>query len=100
KIATTVFDKKADSKNKTSILVANLLDYYMEYYKSKDMKSHLKEYINRSNIIGKNITVNKRNMKMSARAIDIDSKCRLKIQDEEGKVSLLSYGEVSIDIQD
>ena len=100
KIATTVFDKKADSKNKTSILVANLLDYYMDYYKSNDMKSHLKEYINRSNIIGKNIEIEKGNMKIKARAIDIDSECRLKIKDEEGKVSLLSYGEVSIDIQD
>ena len=72
----------------------------MDYYKSNDMKSHLKEYINRSNIIGKNIEIEKGNMKIRARAIDIDSKCRLKIKDEEGKVSLLSYGEVSIDIQD
>lgn len=100
KIATTVFDKKADSKNKTSILVANLLDYYMDYYKSNDMKSHLKEYINRSNIIGKNIEIEKENMKIRARAIDIDSKCRLIVKDELGKEHTLSYGEVSIDIQD
>ena len=44
------------------------------------------------------ITINKGNMKMSVRAIDIDSECRLKVKDENGNVSLLSYGEVNIDI--
>ena len=97
KIATTVFENKADSKNKTSILVAHLLDYYMEYYNSFDSNSHLKEYINRSNMIGKQITIYKGDQIIKARAIDIDSKCRLKIEDEDGNTSLLSYGEVSID---
>lgn len=96
KIATTVFDKKADSKNKTSILIAHLLDYYMDYYKNPD--NYLEEYINRSCILGNMITVSKGNNKFKAKAIDIDSKCRLKIENEYGEVVLLSYGEVSIDI--
>ena len=42
--------------------------------------------------------IEKGNMKIRARAIDIDSKCRLIVKDELGKEHTLSYGEVSIDI--
>jgi len=56
-IATAIFDKQTDSINKRSILIANLLDYFMEYYKDFKSKSYVKEYIERSMIIGKTITV-------------------------------------------
>ena len=96
-IATTVFDEKPDS-NTINLLIAHLLDYFMDYYENFENNSHLEEYINRSNILGDIIILNKGNMKMRVKAIDIDSKCRLKIEDEYGNTSLLSYGEVSIDI--
>ena len=47
-IATAIFDKQTDSINKRSILIANLLDYFMEYYKDFKSKSYVKEYIERS----------------------------------------------------
>ena len=96
-IATSVFNEDPDSNTKGK-LVAHLLDYFMDYYMSNEKLSHLEEYINRSNILGKMIMVKKGDRKKLVRAIDIDSKCRLKVIDEKGKESLLSYGEVSIDI--
>lgn len=71
-IATAIFDKQTDSINKRSILIANLLDYFMEYYKDFKSKSYVKEYIERSMIIGKTITVIEGSKTSVAKAIDID----------------------------
>ena len=76
-IATAIFDKQTDSINKRSILIANLLDYFMEYYKDFKSKSYVKEYIERSMIIGKTITVIEGSKTSVAKAIDIDKNCRL-----------------------
>ncbi|MCR5429871.1 MAG: biotin--[acetyl-CoA-carboxylase] ligase [Eubacterium sp.] len=98
-IATSVFDKNPDSNTKGK-LVAHLLDYFMDYYMSKKSENHLEEYINRSNILGDIIIIEKGNMKFKARAIDIDSNCRLIVEDESGNEYTLNSGEVSIDIND
>lgn len=97
-IATAIFDKQTDSINKRSILIANLLDYFMEYYKDFKSKSYVKEYIDRSMIIGKTITVIEGSKTSVAKAIDIDKNCRLKVQFEDGTTKWLSSGEVSTKI--
>lgn len=97
-IATAIFDKQTDSINKRSILIANLLDYFMEYYKDFKSKSYVKEYIERSMIIGKTITVIEGSKTSVAKAIDIDKNCRLKVQFEDGTTKWLSSGEVSTKI--
>lgn len=97
-IATAIFDKQTDSINKRSILIANLLDYFMEYYKDFKSKSYVKEYIERSMIIGKTITVIEGSKTSVAKAIDIDRNCRLKVQFENGTTKWLSSGEVSTKI--
>ena len=97
-IATAIFDKQTDSINKRSILIANLLDYFMEYYKDFKSKSYVKEYIERSMIIGKTITVIEGSKTSVAKAIDIDKNCRLKVQFEDGNTKWLSSGEVSTKI--
>ena len=97
-IATAIFDKQTDSINKRSILIANLLDYFMEYYKDFNSKSYVKEYIERSMIIGKTITVIEGSKTSVAKAIDIDKNCRLKVQFEDGTTKWLSSGEVSTKI--
>ena len=88
-IATAIFDKQTDSINKRSILIANLLDYFMEYYKDFKSKSYVKEYIERSMIIGKTITVIEGSKTSVAKAIDIDKNCRLKVQFEDGTTKWL-----------
>lgn len=97
-IATAIFDKQTDSINKRSILIANLLDYFMEYYKDFKSKSYVREYIERSMIIGKTITVIEGSKTSIAKAIDIDKNCRLKVQFEDGTTKWLSSGEVSTKI--
>ena len=97
-IATAIFDKQTYSINKRSILIANLLDYFMEYYKDFKSKSYVKEYIERSMIIGKTITVIEGSKTSVAKAIDIDKNCRLKVQFEDGTTKWLSSGEVSTKI--
>ena len=97
-IATAIFDKQTDSINKRSVLIANLLDYFMEYYKDFKSKSYVKEYIERSMIIGKTITVIEGSKTSVAKAIDIDKNCRLKVQFENGTTKWLSSGEVSTKI--
>lgn len=97
-IATAIFDKQTDSINKRSILIANLLDYFMEYYKDFKSKFYVKEYIERSMIIGKTITVIEGSKTSVAKAIDIDKNCRLKVQFEDGTTKWLSSGEVSTKI--
>ena len=97
-IATAIFDKQTDSINKRSILIANLLDYFMEYYKDFKSKSYVKEDIERSMIIGKTITVIEGSKTSVAKAIDIDKNCRLKVQFEDGTTKWLSSGEVSTKI--
>lgn len=95
-IATTVFDRQTDSTNKRSILIAHLLDYFMEYYKDFGSKKYVKEYIKRSMILGKEISIIENSNTIPATAIEIDKKCRLKVQLKDGSTRWLSSGEVSI----
>lgn len=95
-IATAVFDKQTDSTNKRSILIAHLLDYFMEYYKNFNSKQYVDEYINRSMILGREINIIDGDKTIPATAMKIDQKCRLKVQLNDGSNRWLSSGEVSI----
>lgn len=95
-IATAVFDKQTDSTNKRSILIAHLLDYFMEYYKNFNSKQYVDEYINRSMILGREINIIDGDKTIPATAMEIDQKCRLKVQLNDGSNRWLSSGEVSI----
>ena len=97
-IATSVFEQNSDSVNKRSLLIAHLLDYFMDYYNSFDKKSYVDEYIKRSMLIGRNILILKDKETIPALAIEIDRNCRLKVQYEDGTNQWLSSGEVSIKI--
>lgn len=95
-IATAIFDNKSDSVNKRSKLLANVLNYFMDYYHSFGSKSYLEEYRNRSLIIGRKIIVIDKSGNKPATAISIDDDCHLLVRFEDGTEKLLSSGEVSI----
>lgn len=97
-IATSVFDKSSDSINKRSLLIANLLNYFMDYYKDLSSKKYIKEYISRSMLIGKKISVIDKEQAFDATALKIDNDCRLQVQFTDGTKKWLSSGEVSIKI--
>ena len=96
KVATAIFDKESDSINKRSKLLAHVLNYFMDFYNSFESKSYLKEYIDRSILLGKNITVIDKDCNKTAKAISIDDECHLLVRFEDGTEKLLSSGEVSI----
>lgn len=98
-IATAVFDNDSDSINKRSKLIAHLLNYFMDYYENFENKKYVSEYIERSMLIGKEITVvDEQNLK-DALALEIDSQCRLKVRFDDGSEKWLNSGEVSIKVQ-
>lgn len=97
-IATSIFDKSSDSINKRSLLIANLLNYFMDYYKDFSSKKYIKEYISRSMLIGKKISVIDKEQALGATALKIDNDCRLQVQFSDGSKKWLNSGEVSIKI--
>ena len=70
----------------------------MEYYKDFHSKKYVKEYINRSMILGKEINIVDKDKIIPATAVEIDKKCRLKVKLKDGSYKWLSSGEVSIRI--
>lgn len=98
KVATAVFDKDSDSINKRSLLIANLLNYFMDYYNNFNEKKYVSEYIDRSMLIGKEITIIDGQNSRDAIAVKIDNQCRLKVKFDDGTEKWLNSGEVSIKV--
>ncbi len=98
--ATAVFENNADSAHKKSILIAHLLNYFFEYYRDFKSKQYVKEYIARSMVIGKEISIINGPDSTDAVAIEIDDRCRLKVRFADGTQKWLSSGEVSIKIHE
>ena len=59
----------------------------MAYYKDKNV------------VIGKDIFVLNNGEKITARALEIDDKCRLKVLYKDGKTEYLSSGEISVKLK-
>lgn len=97
-IATAIFNHNNDSINKRSILIAHLLNYFMEYYNNFKSKSYVEEYISRSMLIGKEITVIDGSKTQDALALEIDNECRLKVRLDSGVEKWLNSGDVSIKV--
>lgn len=97
-IATTVFKNKKESLNLKSALVGHFLNYFFNYYNNFESENYVDEYIERSMLIGKDISIIKADQLINAKAIKIDKKCRLKVQLEDGSTKWLNSGEVSIRI--
>lgn len=97
-IATAIFDEYGDFTEKRNILIANILNYFMDYYNNFSDKKYVNEYINRSIIIGKDITVIGSDTNRDATALEIDNECRLKVRYTNGSEEWLNSGEVSTKI--
>lgn len=97
-IATTIFDKDSYSNDNRNLLIANLLNYFMDYYHNFSSKKYVTEYINRSMIIGKEISVINNSKTVDATALDIDTECRLKVRYSDGFEEWINSGDVSIKV--
>ncbi len=93
-IAGAIFDRrKDDGKN---LLVAGVLNHFMNYYAEFDKKDYVKKYQERSLVVGKEITVLAPSGSRRALALEVDDTCALIVQYEDGSTERLNSGEISI----
>ena len=95
-IAGSVFD--TTDKEVSSIIVAEILNNFMNYYKNLANKPFYEEYKKRMFLIGKHLTVYSGKDSYPAVAIDLDEELSLVVKDENGNIKKLNTGEVSIKI--
>ena len=95
-IAGSVFD--TTDKEVSSIIVAEILNNFMNYYKNLASKPFYEEYKKRMFLIGKHLTVYSGKDSYPAVAIDLDEELSLVVKDENGNIKKLNTGEVSIKI--
>lgn len=95
-IAGSVFD--TTDKEVSSIIVAEILNNFMNYYKNLANKPFYEEYKKRMFLIGKQLTVYSGKDSYPAVAIDLDEELSLIVKDENGNIKKLNTGEVSIKI--
>lgn len=95
-VAGSVFDEpETGLKNR---LAAEVLNRFMAYYKCLPDTPYSDEYIRRSMVTGKDVTVHKGSEAISAHVLGIDEEFGLKVRYEDGSVEILRSGEVSIRI--
>lgn len=70
----------------------------MEYYRHLPDTPYSEEYIRRSMLTGKDVTVHKGKEMIPAYVLGIDEEFGLKVRYEDGSVEILRSGEVSIRI--
>ena len=94
-IAGAVFDDPpgGDVKNR---MAAGIIEKLMQYYDSFPEHVFFEEYVKRSIVLGKRITVSGRNEPREALALAIDPNCNLKVRYDDGTEEALHSGEVSI----
>lgn len=95
-IAGSVFD--TTDKEVSSIIVAEILNNFMNYYKNLASKPFYEEYKKRMFLIGKQLTVYSGKDSYPAVAIDLDEELSLIVKDENDNIKKLNTGEVSIKI--
>lgn len=93
-IATTVFNKEDTTSNNK--LVARVIDNFFSIYNTIETKDFLSDYRNRSIVLGKEVIVSNK----TAKALEIDDKCRLKVEYSDGNQEYLSSGEISIKLKE
>ena len=93
-IAACVFEN--EDEEILSKLTAKVIDNFFKEYNSIDNLAFLDEYRKRSVCLGKEISVYSK----TAKALEIDNRCRLLVEYADGKQEYLSTGEISIKLKE
>ena len=94
--AGAVFEEvQEDMRNR---MIAEVLDQFRPLYERLEERSFLPEYRERCFVTGRDVLVLRGGKKTSARALEIDDQCRLKVRYEDGREELLNSGEVSLKV--
>lgn len=95
-IADGIFETRLYSSDLRSRLVADILNKFWGYYNEFHNKKFIKEYRNRSFLIGREVSVLMGDKQERATALDIDERARLIVKLTNGEIRALSSGEVSV----
>ncbi len=95
-VATAVFDSTTPPQDAKNRIAAGIIKYFMEYYENLTQHAFFEEYVRRSVVVGRDITVIGRGEPRPAKALSIDANCNLRVRYEDGTEDTLSSGEVSI----
>ena len=90
-----LFEKK-ENKNLREMLIAEVLNNFSSLYKDLTEKLFYDEYVSRSLITNKTVTVIYPNREIKCLVIGIDKDFRLDVKLENGEISKLDSGEVSL----
>lgn len=94
KKATTIEDEgdMIISRNELISEIANQIDYYLE---TIETNKFMEEYIKKSFIIGKKVELQRGNIKMNVKVIDINQNGELVVVDEQNEKQVFSSGEIT-----
>lgn len=87
--------QEANMKNK---LVARVLDHFWDMYRNTNQKEISELYKQYSFVVGKRVVVHGANSSAPAKVLDINEKCNLIVQYDDGNTGVLSFGEISITV--
>lgn len=93
-IAGAVFSERKE--NLRNRFIAEFINSFFDFYNVISSKSHLKEYKEKSFVLGKEITVIQGENTRNGKAVDIDDCCNLVVEFPDGKTEKLYSGEISI----
>lgn len=93
-IATSLLKEKRENLRNT--LCAEFLNLFEEYCNNLESKSFLADYENRLAFLGEEIFVIKPDKKIPAKAVGIDSDCRLLVEYDDLSLEYLCSGEITI----
>lgn len=95
-VATAVFDGVVSPPDVKNRIAAGIIKYFTEYYENLPQHVFFDEYVRRSVVVGRDITVIGRGEPRPAKALAIDTNCNLRVRYDDGTEDILSSGEVSI----
>ncbi len=93
-IAGAVFTERKE--NLRNEFIAGFINCFFDFYKELSSKKHMKEYKERSFVLGMEITVIQGEKTEKAKALDIDENCNLIAEFSDGTKRELYTGEISI----
>ncbi len=96
-IAGAVFSERKE--NLRNRFIAEFLNEFFSLYEELSSKKHLREYKERSFVLGKDINIIQGENIRTGKAVDIDENCNLVVELPDGKTEKLYSGEISVRVK-
>ena len=94
--AGAVYDHSPDPTETRRRVAGRILDHFFRWYPEIQNRPFFEAYRNRSLVLGQPITILQGGQSRPAAALDLEPDFSLRVRERDGRVSILSSGEVSI----